>query len=561
MKQTKQAFTRIAAGALSLLLLLVLCAGCVRIDKPQPNDIVVLFTNDVHCGIDTNIGYAGLASYIEYVEKLTPYLTLVDCGDAVQGEFIGTVSEGEYIVDIMNELGYDLAVPGNHEFDYGMEQLEELIYQSKAQYLACNITYTGEERNRLSEIKPYEIVEYYDDISVAYIGVATPESITKSTPAYFMEDGEYVYDFARGNDGQDLYACVQCYVDECRDQGADYVVVLSHLGDAAESSPYTSVELIRETVGIDVILDGHAHSVIPTRVEVNRDGEEVLLSSTGTKLANIGQLVITASGNVIVGLISDYSYRDSDTARFINGIKAEYQEEMNRVVANSDIALSCYSNEGIRLVRNRETAIGNLCADAYRTVAGADIAVVNGGGIRADIAKGSITYADMLAVHPFGNTLCMVEATGQEILDCLEIAYMHTRAEISENGQAVGEDGSFLQVSGLKLTIDTSISTPVRLDEMGMLQAIEGERRVKDVQVLGKDGTYTALDPNATYLFASHNYLIKASGGGHDLFADNTFLIDEGISDYQVLIEYLTKHLSGSLKENYSAVQNRITVK
>ena len=161
-------------------------------------DIIILFTNDVHCGIEENIGYAGLVQYKKWVEEKTPYVTLVDCGDAIQGEYIGMASNGEYIVDIMNEIGYDLAILGNHEFDYGMEQLEKLISKANAQYLSCNITYTGKNENALTKVKPYEIVEY-GDTKIAYIGIATPETTTKATPTYFMEDGEFVYDFAEVN--------------------------------------------------------------------------------------------------------------------------------------------------------------------------------------------------------------------------------------------------------------------------------------------------------------------------------------------------------------------------
>ncbi|MBR5157660.1 MAG: S-layer homology domain-containing protein [Clostridia bacterium] len=222
-------------------------------------EIAILYTNDVHCGIEDNIGYAGLAAYKKETEALYDYVTLADCGDAVQGDLVGTVSDGEYIVDIMNELDYDFAVLGNHEFDYGMEQLSSLIEKSNAQYLGCNISYTGKNKNLLEKVKPYKILEY-GDTKVAFIGVTTPESYTKSTPTYFMEDGEYVYELERGNDGKDLYDNVQKYVDECENQGADYIIVLAHLGDAEESSPYTSVELIEATDGIDVVLDGHSHS-------------------------------------------------------------------------------------------------------------------------------------------------------------------------------------------------------------------------------------------------------------------------------------------------------------
>ncbi len=550
----------ITAASLAAVLAVGL-AGCgTQPVEPRTEDIVVLYTNDVHCGIEEDLGYAGLAAYQKEMEAETPHVTLVDCGDAVQGDFIGIVSDGEYIVDIMNRLEYDFAVPGNHEFDYGMEQLSTLIDMADAAYLGCNVRYEGSQSNALADVKPYEIVEY-DDTSVAFIGVITPNSLNSSTPRYFMENGEYVYSFYGGEGGAALHMQVQKTVDECRAKGADYVVVLSHLGDADAESPYSSVEMIRGTTGIDVVLDGHTHSVMKGRTEKNKDGEDVLLTSTGTRMDNVGKLTITAEGEIITELIADYAAKDAEFAAYLDTVKANYEEEMNRVVATSDIALSGFTEDGIRLVRNRETTIGNFCADAYRAASGADIAIVNGGGIRADLLAGDITYADILAVHPYGNTLCMVKATGQEILDSLEIASRETMAVTEEDGHAIGEEGSFHQVSGLKYTIDTSVKHSVALDAAGMCIGIGDTRRVKDVFVLNSDGEYEPLDPKKEYTVASHNYLIKECGGGIVMFADNELLIDEGMSDYQILVDYLTDGLNGELDEKYSAAEGRIIIK
>lgn len=542
-----------------IIAVLLICAVFFIVNN-QKEDIVILYTNDVHCGIEENIGYAGLAAYKNEMEETYENVTLVDCGDAIQGDFIGTVSNGAYIIDIMNELNYQFAVPGNHEFDYGMEQLFTLIEQSDATYLGCNITYTGSTGNLLEKIKPYEIVKY-GATKVAYIGIATPESHTKSTPTYFMEDGEFVYHFAQGNDGLNLYDCVQTYVDECKDAGADYIVVLSHLGDAKESSPYTSVELIEATTDIDVVLDGHAHSVIESRYIQNQQGESVLLSSTGTKLANIGKLLIGKDGELKTELISDYATKDESTTTYIEGIKDNYKTEMTRVIATSDIALSCSTEDGIRLVRNRETTIGNLCSDAYRIIGQADVAVVNGGGIRADLPNGDITYADMLAVHPFGNTLCVVKTTGQEIIDLLETACMYTQLQYKQDGNAVGENGGFMQVSGMKFTIDTSIPSSVILDELENFVSVEGERRVKDVLILNEENEYVPIELDKEYTLASHNYLLKAGGDNFTGFVDNEFIISEGISDYQILTQYMTEVLKGDVESLYSSPQGRITVK
>lgn len=541
---------------LALALALTLLGGCAA--PARGEDIVILYTDDVHGAVDTDIGYAGLAAYRQQLEEKTPYVTLVDCGDALQGDTLGAVSQGEYLVELMNLVGYDFAVLGNHEFDYGMEQLKTLLEQADAQYLGCNIRYTGSGESAVSALKPYEIVDY-GGVQVAFLGISTPESIAKSTPAYFMDDaGQYLYDFYGGS-GEELYGQVQSTVEKCREEGADYVVALAHLGDDETSAPFRSTDVIAATTGIDVVLDGHSHSVIPCDVVKNKDGEDVLLSSTGTGLINIGQLVITAGGNLTVGLIGTYPEADEAIAASIHTLQGQYEEALAQVIGHTEVTLTT-EEEGIRLIRNRETNLGDFCADAYRAVAGADIALVNGGGIRADLNAGDVTYGDILAVHPYGNTLCVVEATGQEILDALEMGSRATLAETGDGESAIGESGGFLQVSGLRYTIDTSVESTVEVDEAGMFVSCGEERRVRDVQVLQEDGSYAPIDAAETYTVASHSYLIKEGGDGLNMFWDNTLTIDGGMMDYEILITYLEDILGGTIGEEYATPQGRINV-
>ncbi len=538
-------------------LLITLLGGCTKGGRTQ--DIVILYTNDVHCAVDADIGYAGLAAYREKMAQKTPYVTLVDCGDALQGDAMGAVSQGAYLVELMNAVGYDFAVLGNHEFDYGMAQLGALLEQSDAQYLGCNIRYTGEGQSALSALSPYAIATH-GDAKVAFVGVSTPESITKSTPAYFMdESGALVYDFY-GESAEGFCAKVQETVDTCRENGADYVILLAHLGDDEASAPFRSVDLIARTSGIDAVLDGHSHSVISCDWIANKEGELVPLSSTGTGLENIGQLVITPSGTVSTGLVSGYPEADQTVAADIQAIKSRYEADLGRVVAQSEVALTSVSETGVRLIRSRETNLGDFCADAYRAVSGADIAFVNGGGIRADLPAGEITFGDLIAVHPYGNMLCVAEVTGQEIVDALEMASRSTLPESGEAGNAVGENGGFLQVSGLRYTIDTSIPSTVQLDDAGMFVSCGENRRVKQVEVLQEDGSFAPIDLGKTYTLASHNYLIKQGGDGFTMFMDNPLPMDEGMVDYQVLITYMTEHLGGVIGAAYAETQDRIVI-
>ena len=506
--------------------------------------VVILYTNDVHCGIEDNIGYAGVAAYEAAYEKLGYQVLLVDNGDAIQGGPIGTLSKGEYIIDIMNAMGYDVATIGNHEFDYGMDQFMFLKDKAEFPYVSANLC--DLEGNPVLDAY---VIKEVGDYKIAFVGASTPETFTKSTPTYFQDgEGNYIYSFSQGEEGKKLYAAVQAAVDAATAEGADYVIVMSHLGIDAVSVPYTSSDLIVNTTGIDAVLDGHSHSVIPQEVVLNAAGEEVLLSSTGTKTENLGALVFNEDGTFSTKLHTESLFKDEEAQTYIDSVKALYEETLNEVVASTEVELTIKDPAtGERAVRSAETNLGDLCADAYRATMGADIAFVNGGGVRANIEAGEITYGEILNVHPFGNSACLVEASGQEILDALE---MGARA-------VPGENGGFLQVSGLSYEIDASIPTSVVLDEEESFVEVAGERRVKNVLVDGEP-----IDPAATYKLASHNYMLKSGGDGFTMFKDNTLLLDEVLIDNQVLINYIIDVLGGVVGEDYADAygQGRIVV-
>lgn len=548
----------ILRAVLTMAAALFCVCGCGA-ESGKPEDIVVLYTNDVHCAVDENIGYAGLAAYKKQMEAKTPYVTLVDCGDAIRGGAIGMVSKGEYPVQIMNRTGYDLAVLGNHEFDYGIERAAALLEEASAQYLGCNIRYLGDGENPLAGVKPYQI-ESYGDTDVAFVGVCTPENISSVTSSVFRdEEGQFVYDFYGEGAGESFYGQVQETVNTCRDKGADYVIVLAHLGVDEDSAPFRSIDLIEHTEGVDAVLDGHSHSVIPCQIIKDKSGREVPLSSTGTGLVYIGQLTITSGGNLTTGLIA-YPEKDEKTAGYIREIQANFEEDLERVAGRSEVPLSISSGTGVRLVRSRETGIGDFCADAYRAVSGADIAMINGGGIRADLPSGEITCGDLIGVQPFGNTLCVAKVSGQDILDALEMANRAVQAEYSDGENAVGENGGFLQVSGITFTIDTSITSTVETDDNGMFVSCGNARRVKDVMVLQEDSSYALLDPRRTYTVASQDYLIKKGGDGLNMFMDKPLTVDEGMTDYEILETYIRENLGGVIGKEYEKPQGRITV-
>lgn len=534
----------------------MLCGVALNVAaQPAEAPIVVLYTGDVHCAVDTGnpeatMGYANLAALKKETQDQTPYVTLVDTGDAIQGDAIGTLSGGTYLVEIMDQVGYDYAVFGNHEFDYGMDRALALLTESQAQYLSCNFT---DLRTGQTLGKAYTVVQY-GQRKVAFVGISTPETFTKSRPVFFQdENGTYIYGFCEGENGQQLYRAVQQAIDAARAEGADYVIALGHLGTDEASSPFRSYDVIANTTGLDAFLDGHSHSVIAGQQVSDAAGNSVLLSSTGSKLENVGKLTIAPDGTLTTELIAGYTETDPETDACVKNIQSQYEGLLEEVVARSQVTLAVNDPvTGERIIRSRETNLGDLCADAYRLVLGADVAMVNGGGIRAEIAPGDITNGDIIAVHPFGNMMCVMEVTGREILDILEVA--------AEN--APMEQGGFQHVSGMRYTIRTAIPSGVKLDDKGMLEQISGPRRVTDVEILQKDGSYAPLDPKATYTLASHNYMLKDGGAGVPFLDDNLLLQDEVMTDNQVLITYMRDYLGGVVGEAYANPygQGRITI-
>ena len=506
-------------------------------DPAESGDIVILHTNDVHC---TN--YENYAKLVELAKSAD---FVVDAGDAIQGGPIGALSKGEYITEIMNYVKYDVVAPGNHEFDYGMEQFKKVTGEvAEFPYVCCNLIDLKTGKPMLDAYKIFEA----KGKKIAFVGVDTPETFHKSTPAYFQdENGKYIYSFCEGNNGQDLYDAVQKAVDAARAEGADYVIVLGHLGIDKESSPWCSTEVAANTSGIDVFIDGHSHNDF-TMTVANKEGKDVVIQQTGTKLVNIGKLVIAEDGTISGELVPTEGLEaDADAAAFIDSVTARFKALTDEVVAKTEVNLTILNADGTRAVRSKETNLGDLCADAYKTILEADVAFVNGGGVRDNLPLGDITYGDIIKVHPFGNMACLVEVTGQQILDALEMGY----------SQTPGETGGFLQVAGLTCTVNTAIPSSVVKNDKGEFVKIEGQRRVSDVMVGGEP-----IDPAKTYKLASHNYMLKLAGDGYTMFGKDkvNILRDEIMVDNQVLISYIVDTLDGTVGEEYAEPQGRINI-
>ncbi len=542
---------KVLAFLLVLTMIFALGAAAGAEGSERTGDVVILFTSDVHCGVDQGFGYAGLQAIREYLIAKGNDVVLVDDGDNIQGEPIGTMSKGELCIDLMNKMGYDIAIPGNHEFDYGMDRFLALAEKADFPYISCNFNKEGE-----LVFEPYVIKEL-GGTKVGFVGVTTPQTLTSSTPRYFQnENGEYIYGFLQDGTGEALISAVQKAVDDARAEGAEYIVVMAHIGNDLSTAPYTYDEIIANTTGIDIFLDGHSHDTEQVTMK-DKDGHEVLRSACGTKLANIGWARIAADGKLSVGL---YTWTNGDSVPAMLGVTNDMSEavgtamdklneELQTVVAKSAVNLTINdpvavdaNGNPIRMIRRAETNLGDLCADAYLDQSGADIAFVNGGGIRANIPAGDITLGNILKVHPYGNEMCVIEVTGQQILDALEWG-----------ARAIpGESGGFLQVSGLSYEIHTYIESTCTKDENGMFTGVEGERRVQNVLVGDKP-----IDPKATYTLASHNYMLLDAGDGYSMFAGAKVLQNRVKLDNQVLIDYITETLGGVVGEEYEELTGR----
>ena len=541
------------------LLCMLLLTACAQPESKaeRTDDIYIFFTSDVHCGVDENVGCASMKALVDDTKAEHEYVTLVDLGDYIQGGTLGSITLGSNIIDLMNQAGYDIATVGNHEFDYTTERLGELLKKMEFEVVLCNVSYSGKNESIFKDTPAY-VIKNYGGTKVAYIGILTPGVTTSSTPAYFMEDDEYVYDFYNSDDGKRLAEQVQRTVDEARKAGAQYVIALSHLGSMNEMAPNDAITLIHNTRGIDAVLDGHSHSVIIGDRYPNADGEDVLLSSVGTKMENVGELIIGKDGTLDSLLIAEYNREDPEMKAAIEQADAEIEAVLNEKYGELPFDLTIADEDGIRLVRTRETTAGNFCADAVRYLMDTDIAVLNGGGIRHELSAGDVTMRNLLDIFPWEEELSSCKATGQQILDLLEYTSKNTQAITAFDGAAAGEFGGFLQVSGLRYTIDTSIESGVITDENGMLAGFEGERRVKDVEVL-QNGEYVPIDPDGEYTVASTTYVLFEGGDGNNVLNNCERLTEEGSVDIQALMMYFA--YLGTVPDSYRAVEGRITVK
>jgi len=558
--------------------------------EPQ-GDIAILYTNDIHTYIDKVLSYDVIAAVKAELANQYEYVLLVDAGDHIQGTAYGSMDKGETIINLMNAAGYDLATLGNHEFDYGMDgRINVTDNWANFPYVSCNFYNEKDGVKGEAVLPPYVIFELGNE-KVAILGITTPESFTKSTPAYFQdENGTYIYGISGGEDGAALYADVQAAIDAAKAEGATKVIALGHLGDDPASQPWTSEETIANVSGLNAFIDGHSHSTVEGKEVADKDGANVLLTQTGEYFDRIGLMVISgetgaistdfievveltetttdAEGkevtNVIGYELSSELYAgtelvsNADVKAMVDNWITEIDTQLGTVFGASNVALGNYDADGNRLVRSQETVTGDFCADALYYLfdnmgLDVDVAIMNGGGIRnkTDIS-GDFSYKTAKEIHTFGNVACLQTITGQQLLDALEWG---------ARDAGTAECGGFLQVSGITYKIDSDWAPSVQADDKGVwIGGPTGGYRVHDVMVYNKEtNAYEPLDLEATYNLAGYNYTLRDLGDGFNMFSGAVNVLDYVMEDYMVLANYVQAFENATVEATNSPLLAKYT--
>ncbi len=563
---------------LALMLALSLAVPAAATENQPSEDIAILYTNDVHTYIDGPLSYDVIAAVKSELRKQYKYVLLVDAGDHVQGTAYGSMDKGETVIKLMNAAGYDLATLGNHEFDYGMEGCQQIQQWAEFPYVSCNFYEEADGVRGENVLPSYQIFELGQE-KLAIVGITTPESFTKSTPAYFQdENGNYIYGISGGEDGAALYADVQAAIDQAAADGATKVIALGHLGDDKASQPWTSEETIANVSGLTAFIDGHSHSTVEGKEVADKDGNNVMLSQTGQYFDRIGLMVISAeTGEVstdfieyeeiletvmgedgnpvkdedgnevteVVGykLVSDLYTgaewcSDASVASIKDAWMKKIDEQLGTVIGSTALTLDNYASDETRLVRSQETNTGDFAADALYYLFDSmdmdvDVAIMNGGGVRNTAITGDISYQTCKSIHTFGNVACLQTITGQQLLDALEWG-----ARTAGTGE---ECGGFLQVSGITYKIDTEWPDSTQKDDKGVwIGAPTGGYRVHDVKVYNKEtGAWDDLDLTAKYNLAGYNYTLRDLGDGFSMFDGAVNVLDYVMEDYMVLANYV----------------------
>lgn len=515
----------------SALLLCVSMVSCTK-DEASPTheskSIVILYDNDVHCNIDGYCKMAGLRDAILSAD--TSYVLTVSSGDYINGGLAGSISKGEYVIDVMNAVGYDVTTIGNHAFDFGMSRLDELMKRNKASVVCSNFTHADSGETVFS---PY-VIKTVGPKKIAFIGCSTPAVMDGARGVMYDAQGKQLLNMH----SDDMAQMVQQSVDKARNEGADYVVLLSHLGeDATEAgSEWTSTRLIAETYGIDAVLDGHTHHIYQDTQTVNKKGQKVHLSQTGTSFARVGKLWIGSDGlnsSCTLSATDSIPYVSTTVSAAVTEAKSKIDKECSSIIGHTDYELIVDEPEEVEAIRCKETNFGDLVSDAFADLTSSQIGIVLSGTIRSNIKAGDITKGDIINTFIYDNPVVKLSITGRSLLTLLSMV----------NYQMPEKSAAFPQISGMSYTVDTS-RIPATLTDV----------KVWDKNIM----KYVDLDLAAKYEIALNELYITNIPS---LFKDCEVLsYGNQLTDRECVTQFINKIPGKTIPADYSAPQGRIRI-
>lgn len=566
----------IVLGALSVLTLASCGNDVIVINEcSEREDIKILYTNDIHSYIANTtkdkegnevaaLRLNNIAGYYKKLKNDFKNVMLVDAGDEVQGAIYGAIDRGVDMINIMNNVGYDLACPGNHDFDYGMDAFKGFVQEANYPYISCNF----KESNGKNVLDAYKIFEI-GGAKIGFVGISTPSTITSSTPTFFQNSkGEFIYTFDGQYKKEDLYNSVQETVDEIKNK-VDYVIALGHLGVGIDEQKLgiTSIDVINNTTGLDAFIDGHSHTLMEKKIVKSKDDKDVVLTQTGFYLeSGFGVMDITKDGNINTTLVNNIEDKDDNVKNLEDALIDKVNNQLGQKIATLDknLYIMTPGNDRQRIVRARETNMGNIASDSIYWYINeskkldCDIAFVNGGGLRTEIDAGDVTYLSCKSVMPFGNQICLIKTKGINIKNAIEMG-VNVVDGWDDEWNSPAENGGFIHAAGLKYDVDCNVPCHVKTDSSGMFVSVDGEYRVKNLMVYNKNTKeYEPLDDNKEYLLGGINYLLRNQGNGLTMFNDSELVLDYIDEDYTVFAKYFMAFNNAKINNQNSPLKGYI---
>ena len=501
------------------------------------DEIVVLYSSDINGGVAENLGVSGMAAYANEMKATHKYVELVDAGNAIGGSVLASVSKGEYVVEALNAAGYTMAVPGTKEFSYDVNEfVNNISTEADYEYLSCNFRVNGTEGHLLSR---YKIVAY-GDTKVAYIGISDPDIINQQEAHFKLSDGTNLYTFEGVKGEEELYASVQTAIDDAKAAGADYVIAIGNLRNTTDG--FNARSVIQNTSGINAFINSNSGKAVSGEQVKDKDGTVAMLTSPGAGLNNIGVLTIDAGKSLTTQLITSYKLRDVKTADAVEDLTAEYSAGLKTAFATTSSRLEAASASGSRTIEAGETNLGDLVADAYRAVTGADVALVDASEVATSISVGGISYNDVIRALPENDGISVAQISGFDLMDALE---MSVRLYPAKNK-------NFLQVSGITFDIQEAVLTSVSVDGLGNFVSVDSDYRVTNVMIGGKP-----IDLMETYTVAGSNSLLNGETG-YTMLTNGPLAKLNVMTDNLALITFISDNLKGSVGGAYSKSQLRM---